>query len=281
MSELKLVRSTIGVVTNARPDHLEVMGPSQRDVARALSGTTPVAGKLYTTELTELDVFAAAARDRGSQLISIDAERVAEIGDAELSGFSYTEHPENVALALAVCEDLGVSRGVALAGMQRARCDPGALTEHVLEFFGKKIVFVNGFAANDPVSSEQLWQRALERHPELETKIALFNCRVDRPERSRELGKALASWAPADRVVLMGSGTYLFARAATRAGLGTDRLLLADGLRDEDVFERVVSLIERSALVVGLGNIGGQGLSLLRHFKNRALPAPPSGRASA
>ncbi len=48
----------------------------------------------------------------------------------DLGGFRYTEHADNVALALAVCADLGVPRRIALLGMQHATPDPGALTVH-------------------------------------------------------------------------------------------------------------------------------------------------------
>ena len=38
LSERKLVRATHGVITNARADHLDVMGPTAADVARAWPG---------------------------------------------------------------------------------------------------------------------------------------------------------------------------------------------------------------------------------------------------
>ncbi len=50
LCELKIVQSTHGVITNVRPDHLEVMGPTVPDVARALAGTVPQGGKLFTAE---------------------------------------------------------------------------------------------------------------------------------------------------------------------------------------------------------------------------------------
>jgi poly-gamma-glutamate synthase PgsB/CapB len=273
LSELKLIRATHGIITNARPDHLEIMGPDPEHVADALAGMTPVGGKLYTTEVDQLAAIRRAAEDRKTELVAIGREEVAAIGPAELEPFSYTEHPDNVALALRVCEDLGVDREVALEGMWKAPRDPGALTECALDFFGRRMVFVNAFAANDPVSSEQLYTLARERHPELARTIALFNCRVDRPDRSIQLGAAFPRWPAADYVVLMGTGTYLFARAAVKAGFDSTKLVLVEDLREDEIFERIVSLVEGSALVVGMGNIGGQGLPLARYFRNRAAPA--------
>ncbi len=272
LSELRLVRATHGVVTNARPDHLDVMGPTSLHVAQALAGTVPRHGKLFTAEREHLAILAAAAADRGTEVVAVTSTDVAAVTPEELAGFTYTEHPDNVALALAVTGSLGVSRAVAIRGMHRARPDPGALTEHDLDFFGRRIHFFNGFAANDPVSTLQLWEHALRRAPDVERRIAIFNCRADRPERSRDLARAFATWPAADHVVLMGTATHVFVRAATAAGLDPTRLVLVEGERVDAIFERVISLVGRSAVVMGMGNIGGSGLDLVRYFQNRAHP---------
>jgi poly-gamma-glutamate synthase PgsB/CapB len=273
LSEFKLLRATHAVITNARPDHLDVMGPTAADVARALSGMIPPAGRLFTAEQAELAVIEAAARDRRCRLHAVDAEAVAAVDEAALAGFSYTEHADNVALALAVCEALGVERSLALAGMHKSRPDPGALTSHALDYFGRRVVFYNAFAANDPISTRQLWELAIRRTPDVEKRIAVFNCRADRTDRSLQLGRDFGAWTPADHVVLIGSGTYLFARAATAAGLDGTRLVFAEALDVHEIFERIIGPVDRSALIMGMGNIGGHGLSLVRHFKNRARPA--------
>lgn len=270
LSENHLVRATHGVITNARADHLDVMGPGERDVAAALAGMVPVGGKLFTAERRHLDVFARACADRGTQLIAVTEEDVAKITPLELSMFSYVEHAENVALALRVCTELGIDRGTALRGMWNARPDPGVMMVHELNFFGREIFFVNGFAANDPESTERIWRMALERYPEVEKRIAVFNCRADRPDRSRQLGEAAVHWPRAHHYVLIGSGTYLFARYATRHGLDPLQLVFAEDRRVEEIFEAIVEVCGRSALVMGMANIGGPGLDLVRFFANRS-----------
>jgi len=272
LSEFKLLRATHGVITNARPDHLDVMGPTGADVARALCGMIPPKGQLYTAERRELAVIEAAAKDRDCKLHAIGPAELAPIDENVLAGFSYTEHADNIALALAVCEALDIDREVALRGMYKARPDPGAMTRHALDYFGRNIVFYNAFAANDPVSTEQLWELANQRAPDVEKRIAVFNCRADRPDRSVQLGAEFCDWTPPDHVVLIGSGTHLFARAATRAGFDVSRLVFAEDLAVHEIFERIVGLVDRSALIMGMGNIGGRGLSLVRHFKNRSRP---------
>ncbi|QDU59307.1 Capsule biosynthesis protein CapB [Planctomycetes bacterium Pan216] len=270
LSELHLVRGTHGVITNARADHLDVMGPDETDVAKALAGMVPRRGKLFTAERRHLDIFQMASDDRGTQLIPITAEEVAGITEEDLGGFVYTEHAENVALALRVCEDLGVDRATALRGMWEASPDPGAMTTHQLDFFGRSVIFVNGFAANDPESTERIWDMALQKHPGVSKRVAVFNCRADRPDRSLQLARACVTWTPADHYVLIGTGTYIFAKFATEAGLDPLRVIFAEDRRVEEIFESILDLGGKSCLVMGMGNIGGPGLPLVRFFRNRS-----------
>src|SRR6056297_3400015 len=137
LTERKMVVSTHGVITNARADHLDVMGPEPHDVALALAGSVPYSARLFTAERAFLDIFRQAASDRGSELIHTSEDDVAEVSDDERSEFGYAEHAENVALALAVCSDLGVDRATALAGMQALKPEVGATRIQKIDFFGR------------------------------------------------------------------------------------------------------------------------------------------------
>ena len=278
LSELVLVRATHGVITNARPDHLDVMGPTDVDVAAALAGTVPTDGTLYTSESKNFSVLAAAGKDRGCTVKRIDAEDIATISDDDLAGFSHIEHAENVATALRVCEDLGIDRDIALQGMWSATPDPGALTAYELSFFGRTVAFVNAFAANDPDSTLRTWAMAKARFHDFPRRIIIANCRHDRPDRSIQLGALANSGLQADHFVLMGDGTYLFAKAAVDAGLDQRFIHYAEGLAVEEIFETVADLTGPRALVVGIANIGGQGLELVRFFRNRSKPLALSAR---
>ncbi len=276
VSESKLVRATHGVITNARPDHLDVMGPTDADVARCLAGMIPVGGVLVSGERKHRDVLAEAAADRGTRLIEVTRDDLASVTDPELARFSHVEHRDNVALALKLLEELGVERGTALEGMWLASPDPGALTEHRVQFFGREIVFVNAFAANDPLSTELIWNMARARHPDVDRVIAVFNLRDDRPERTRQLAREATFWHKADGIVLLGSGAYHFARDAHTAGIDSERLTFADDESPEEVFESIVELCGRRTLVVGMANIGEQGIAVVRHFRNRNMLAEPN-----
>jgi len=271
ITELKFIRATHGVITNTRADHLDVMGPMEKDVTMAILGTTPCRGRLFSAERDYVDEFDSVCRDRRSELSIVETGEIEAISDGEMSGFSYVEHKENVALAFKVCKSLGVPREVALQGMWRSQPDPGAMREFEINFFGRKIIFVNGFAANDPESSERLWQMVVEKYQHLKRKIMVLNSRADRPDRSKQLGEALGIWPQADRYILMGSGVYVLFRKAVAAGIDASSFVYAEGMRVDSVFEEIMGASDKSAVVMGIGNIGGPGLELVNYFHNRTI----------
>jgi poly-gamma-glutamate synthase PgsB/CapB len=225
---------------------------------------------LFTAERDYLPLFEHACRDRGTRLVLVGEAELAAIADDELARFTYLEHRENLALALAVCGELGIPRDTALAGMLSAAPDVGALRECEVDFFGRRVVFVNGFAANDPVATERIWNLALARHRDREAKLMVINCRLDRSDRSHQLGLALPRWSPADHYFLVGTGTFALARTAVRAGLPAARLTPLEGETPASVFEEIVGAAGRSALVLGAGNIAGIGLELASYFEHRS-----------
>jgi len=273
ISQHRMVQGTIGVMTNARADHLDVMGPSVADVEKALAGTVPRGGTFVTAERHQNQVFQQACRDLGTAYVQVDDDDVAAVTPRELAGFSYLEHAENVALALKVAALLGVPRDAALRGMQRATPDIGVLTRSVLDFYGRRIVWVNGFAANDPDSYRILWKRLAETEADVDRRIVVVNCRDDRPDRSEQLGELAAELRDVDLWVLIGSGTEVFARVAVHAGVDAARLYTMVGEPIPKLFERIVAQSGASSLVFGVGNIKGDGLALGEYFSNRARPA--------
>ncbi|MBD3647865.1 MAG: poly-gamma-glutamate synthase PgsB [Pseudomonadales bacterium] len=270
LSERQMVRSTHGVITNARPDHLDVMGPTPEDVALALAGSTPFGTKLFTAERKFLDIFERSAAERNTTLHTTSEDDVAAITEKELDGFRYTEHAENVALALKVCEDLGVNRNEAIQGMQALPPEIGATRILQVQFYSRSLIFVNAFAANDPESTEMIWERVVERYGEGHSKIALVNCRFDRPQRSQQLAEVAAKWTPADHYILMGTGTLLFVKAAIKHGMMANDMTITEGMDSDEIFENILAHSEGDTLIVGMCNVKGPGAQLSRFFSNRA-----------
>jgi poly-gamma-glutamate synthase PgsB/CapB len=271
--ELKLVQSTHGVITNARADHLDVMGPTRLDVARALAGTVPVDGKLFTAEHRDdsLSVLASAAEDRHSQFEAISQFEKHRITPEMLAGFSYLEHPDNIALALRVCESVGVDREEALKGMWAAEPDPGAMRVYRHSVSGKHWYFVNAFAANDPESTGSIWESAFDRYPEVSRRVAVMNCRVDRPDRSKTMAEACVQWRPADKYFVTGTGTDLFLRPLLAAGVPSDDIVCLGDASGDEIVDALARRPIESTMILGMGNIAGPGMSLADFFQQTEL----------
>ncbi len=272
LSEKKMIRSHIGVITNVRPDHLDVMGPAVEDVARALSGTIPKKGRTFTAERDLLGILEQEAGSAGSALRAVDPDF---INEEDLGGFSYLEHRENAALATAVCVECGVEREVALRGMRSARPDPGALRAFRVRFFKKEITFVNALAANDPVSTKKIWHMVKERYRERGPLIVLYNNRSDRAQRAEQFGRVLATELQADHYLLMGGLARAVHDAAVRSGLPLDKATNLEGTGPDKVFETVLDLTVDQCVVLAVGNIGGEGQDTVDYFKHRGEEIGP------
>jgi poly-gamma-glutamate synthase PgsB/CapB len=272
VSERKMIRSHIGVITNVRPDHLDVMGPGLQDVARALGGTIPKRGRVFTAEHALVSVLQEEARAVGSTVEAVSPEHIPE---RALSGFAYLEHRENAALAAAVCEACGVTQDVALRGMTGAKPDPGALRVFKICFFQKEITFVNALAANDPVSTRKIWQMVRDRYADRGPLLVLYNNRSDRLQRAEQFGRVLATGLQADHYLLMGGLARAVYDAAVRSGVPLEKATNLEGTSPAKVFETVLDLTEESCVVLAVGNIGGEGQDTVDYFRHRGEEIGP------
>ncbi len=184
ISEHQMIQSHIGVITNARPDHLEEMGPTIDDVKKSLGNTIPYNGKIVLGEKNIIDSVSEVTALRSTKYFVAD-ENI--ITDSQLAGFSYIEHPQNIAIALKVCNELGIDQDTALNGMQNSNPDPGALVINNIDFGKGKIYFINSMAANDPVSTLQIWNIINSKYFPNNYCTIYLNCREDRRSRTIQL----------------------------------------------------------------------------------------------
>ena len=181
--EQQMVRATLGVITNVRPDHLAEMGPSLKNVAFSMSNTIPQNSKVVIGEDNFSEEFETVAAQRNTE---VETVRVDTVSSKEMEVFPDTVHADNLAVALRTCELAGIDRTVALEGMRTAAPDPGAAAFLELKSGEIKNTFFNALAANDPESTRVLWSLAFEKTTR--SKVAVFlNSREDRRQRTRQL----------------------------------------------------------------------------------------------
>ena len=214
------------------------MGPTERDVAWALAGMIPPGGSLFTADERHGDVFRQAAQDRGSRLVMVSRGR---------GGRRHRGGTGRLFLHRA-CR----KRGLGIGGVRGAgHRSPHGAGGHVAARRPTLARWPSGIARRTESSSG--WPTDLQPtirnrarkfgisccggFPQAGRRIALFNCRADRPERSWRLGQACAAWQAADHYVVVGGGVHHFARAAGEAGLDMRRVVLPRGRTAEEILE--------------------------------------------
>jgi poly-gamma-glutamate synthase PgsB/CapB len=267
ITERKFVSSTISVITNCRPDHLDLMGSTEQSVTMSLSNTIPNGGVCYTAENEHFQLLQKVAKRRHCKIHQI---RPHDVTPEELSKFRYIEHAENVQLALAVCAEAGVPREVALKGMQSAHPDPGALKKYVIRDHDKTIHFYNVFAANDPKSTARVIDMVTGHLEDVE-KIIILNSRSDRLFRSHQLVDAVHG-LDFSYLLLTGEIPDKVESYALHIGIPRSKVIPLGEPLPEVIYQKVLELTGTESHVLGIGNIAGRikyGAQIVAHFKHK------------
>ncbi len=181
VSENKILQSSIGVITNARIDHVEEMGTSLEEIAASLGNTMPRQGLLFTADPLVAKILEPRAREQGTRIQLIHALDRCNLDCESGRDSSAGEGPgwwlADAGLALAVAEHCGVDRASALRGIFNARPDPGA-ARFVDVWNGLQAL--DASAANDPESLLELVDTMIGGEAEL---LFVYNNRQDRLPR--------------------------------------------------------------------------------------------------
>ena len=265
VSEHKMVKSTIGVITNVREDHLEDVGSGLKSMAESLKLTIPQKGVLVTAEKDYFSLFKEQSEKLKTKIVWADPD---DVSDKIIDKFHYMNFKENVSVALQINKLLGVKEDMALRGMLKANPDPGALKILKLVKEGKIIFFVNAFAANDRSSTLLIWEKVkkifdLDNLPV----IGIINGREDRVLRSIEFSRILATDIILSKIILVGPLNTLVERALLKLKVSVDKIINLGRLSDtKKVIETVLQLANNKVLLIGFGNTKGTGQKLIEYF---------------
>lgn len=206
------MKDEITTLTNAYPDHEDVMGPSGEDVARVIARFMPTRGTTFTSEEQMLPIIRDAARSKDTRLVVVDTLEADLLPRDLLDRFPYAEHPLNIALVTTLAEHLGIDRERALVAMaDKVVPDLGVLkTYPAVVHAGRTLEFTNGMSANERAGFISNWTRlAFDKHdtdvePETVT-VTVVNNRADRVPRSRVFADIMVRDVSVDHIVLIGT----------------------------------------------------------------------------
>ena len=246
------MRSTIGVITNIRPDHLDVMGPTVDDVAVALSSTVPrrrddgdpgdaryadsrcggwpTSGARSSSSRKPEDVPAGAMD--GLRLPRARGERRHRPRGDPLARRSPTRWPS--------------------AGCTRRSRTSGACTCWELPHKGRRDRVHNIFAANDLESTITVWQQARPRRSAATCRPSRCSiCAADRIDRSLQYAEAVENDLRADHYVLVGGRTRRACCGGSRGTFRRGACSPSAQATPEDVFDRIAETGPASRARVG------------------------------
>ena len=270
----RLIRPHILVITNARVDHREEMGTTRSEIALALAAAIPGGATVFVLEEENRPEFERAARDAGSRFIKVRSGRAPgpDTGPRPASGQWFEG---DIALALAVADELGVPRESALRGIAVARPDFGSLRawDAVLGDPPASWTLVSAFAANDPDSSRRSLERlaGLQRLNPQEL-VGVLNLRRDRGDRTIQWIEALDKGFFSGFAALYVVGAHTGARRWRRPSPAPPAIRPLGERSVEPLMAAITRAHREGAVLVGLGNMGGLGRSLVEHWERTGRP---------
>lgn len=272
-AENMIIQSHIGVITNVREDHQDVMGETLPEIATSLAHMCPTNGILLTAEQRpELqEVLRNEAKRHGSKLIVVDPSRVT---DEEINRFDYLSFKDNVALGLAVADLLGINHDIAMRGMVNSKPDIGVVRLQRVTIRGKPVIWANLFAVNDR-ESMVISMRMLEAYRlENTVTIGILNNRYDRERRAEQFGDVAVRDLKFDWLITFGAYEDLVTRKLIGNNYPRERIVNLGFSKNPSITQIIDAIAGMvpdgyQALLVGFVNIHTpQAEMMMEYFKN-------------
>jgi len=248
VSSRDMLKADVGVITNARLDHMDVMGDTRAEILDCLMEMLPRKGLVFTAER---DLFpqieTRCARLNSRAMLALPQET---------AGWEELDFPDNTALALSVCRAIsGRADEEILQAISTFRRDPFAL-----EIYQKgALQLVNALSANDTDSTQTILNRY--RGATGERLILLINNRSDRPARARDMARLCRLTQP-EEVWLLGEQQHALAALGRREAKKAEvrRFVNADALPLDEA-------AGGPTLILAVGNIKNEGVRLVQRAR--------------
>lgn len=206
------VRDDIATITNTYPDHEDLQGPAGINIPEVMTNFIPSRSVLLSSEEQMSPILRYSAEQKGTHMVSVGWLEAGLLTPDMLSRFPYEEHPYNIALVLALADELEVDHDFALKEMaDRVVADLGVLKAYpIATVQQRQLEFVMGMSANERFGCLTNWERmsfadhAWEDEPGTWL-TTVVNNRADRVARSQVFAGILVEDLSVDRHFLIGT----------------------------------------------------------------------------
>ncbi len=208
----KWSRDDISTITNTYPDHEDIQGPAGINVAEVMTEFIPESAILISSEEQMKPVLSEGARRVGTKVRFVNWLDAGLLTPDIIERFPYEEHPYNIALVLALAEELGIKRDFAIKEMaDRVVPDIGVLKAFpTAPVRSRRLEFINGMSANERYGCLSNWSRmGFKDHDYInnpgELICTVVNNRADRIPRSQVFAKIIVEDISVDKHFLIGT----------------------------------------------------------------------------
>ncbi|WPF65315.1 MULTISPECIES: poly-gamma-glutamate synthase PgsB [unclassified Corynebacterium] len=281
-----ILRSPITVITNVRLDHQEDMGDTLEEIAASLCNTVPENGVVITGERSPklVEIIRRHAEERGSRLIVAEET---ELSHSLVPRFSYQQFEENIAVALAVAEELGIDTQTAVRGMIKAAPDPGTTSVTEIHQGEDSMFWVPMFAVNDWESTVRVFDSVSETFlPDSCRRVVALNNRSDRTDRAAMFIDLVSTdlRAEIDRVVLYGDLQEVVRQRLIDQGFPEAGIITTADCEVEDETEDGKELVARArrgfeghdVAIFGMVNIHTDHVTAMRRYISDVVEHEPA-----
>lgn len=246
----KLIKPHYTILTNVWPDHLDVVGKENMS-------------QLYLNDIHPNSTLILHAEDFSDDL----EEETQKAGVKVVLSNAKDNNDQNHVLAETFANELNIAPDQIIRGLNNCEMDRGKLAGYEFKSDNKRIIFINSFAANDPISSSIIIDKVVSEldlhNPKI---IGLLSLRMDRGERSQQWLDYLKAEGKDSFDKLFYIGTH--GRSLER------KLSSGEWLRKgnpEEISKKIIAGCEKNTIVFGLVNIHKIGLELTNYWAESGL----------
>lgn len=270
ITENKMIKSDIGIISNVRLDHTDKMGDTLEEIAETLALSIPAEGELVTADQDFYQYFKTTANEKNTTTQLANAD---EISDDNLKNFDYPVYKENIACALQVSRHLNIEDEIAIRGMQKAKPDPGTLRFFQYSINNKNVYLINAFAANDYISTLKTWNKWKEWYEFNEYKnlpiIGVYNNRSDRSFRLKQLAK-LRKNINFEELIIMNNKLFYINKFFLN-NFNIEVNIKKKSQDNANLFKDLMTKYNSDIILFGFGNTKYQGMDMINFFSENGV----------
>jgi poly-gamma-glutamate synthase PgsB/CapB len=267
----KVFKPHLLVITNVRLDHMSQMGRTKDRIAACLASAIPWEGTVFIPQKEVYPVLRQTAGLRKAKLHLVSNSAYSSY-TSKKNGILSSEFDENVRLSLSLTDFLGQDVSAAFRAMGKAQPDFGSLKvwTALCPPSPPDWYFVNGFAANEPESTRMVMSKLRDKRLlEGRAVIGVLNLRGDRGDRTLQWSEALksAKFPEIEKLICVGDHGVALKRKLKRF-MGAEIYAWRD-FPPEEIMARLSAIAREKAVVIGMGNMGGAGSSLVDYWETK------------